>query len=269
APVAAMVATPASRTASRDGLLLTRMPLTWIPPRRCARVGGHAIRLAPRVINCHGGYRMWWGSPRSPNRLVRRFPSDDRGVRANARADRRPREQETDLSSRTAESSGHADADEPAEESVTNGPDDPAGEPDTRSDRTIVLGLIADPDMPEAIADHLAETLPDELGEGWRIEVDADPVTASLKGTSEILEQTAHLCDSHGWTYAICITDLPVRSEDGPVVADVDHDRGVAVMSVPGIGGFQTRRRIHRVVRQVLDDLHEDYGERHEPGESH
>lgn len=173
------------------------------------------------------------------------------------------------MSSRTAESSGHADADEPAEESVTNGPDDPAGEPDTRSDRTIVLGLIADPDMPEAIADHLAETLPDELGEGWRIEVDADPVTASLKGTSEILEQTAHLCDSHGWTYAICITDLPVRSEDGPVVADVDHDRGVAVMSVPGIGGFQTRRRIHRVVRQVLDDLHEDYGERHEPGESH
>lgn len=124
-----------------------------------------------------------------------------------------------------------------------------------------MLGLIADPDMPETIAGHLAETLPEELDGAWHIEVDADPVTATLRGTAEILDQTAYKCDSHGWTYAVCITDLPVRSEEGPVVADVDHDRGVAVVSVPGMGGLQTRRRVHQVIRQVLDDLRREHGE--------
>ncbi|OLT42154.1 hypothetical protein BJF85_23320 [Saccharomonospora sp. CUA-673] len=119
----------------------------------------------------------------------------------------------------------------------------------------IVLGLIADPDMPETVARRLAETLPDELDGDWHIEVDADPVTATLRGADEILEQTVAVCDTRGWTYAICITDLPVRSPAGPVVADIDRDRGVAVVSVPAMGGFQTRRRVHRVVLQVLEEL--------------
>ncbi|GAA1205113.1 hypothetical protein [Prauserella alba] len=137
---------------------------------------------------------------------------------------------------------------------------------DRSSERVTVLGLIADPDMPQTIAEHLADTLPEELDGEWRFEVDADPVTATLEGTAEILDQTAHKCDSHGWTYAICITDLPVRSEEGPVVADIDHDRGVGVVSVPGMGGLQTRRRVHQVIRQVLDELRGDHGQRDEPG---
>nr|WP_183658491.1 hypothetical protein [Prauserella isguenensis] len=121
--------------------------------------------------------------------------------------------------------------------------------------------------MPETIADRLAERLPEQLDGEWHVEVDADPVTATLKGTSEILEQTAHKCDAHGWTYAICITDLPVRSDDGPVVADIDHDRGVAVVSVPGMGGLQTPRRVHQVMRQVLDELRSEAEGRGEPGQ--
>ncbi|MBB3661589.1 hypothetical protein FB384_000493 [Prauserella sediminis] len=145
--------------------------------------------------------------------------------------------------------------------------DDTHSEADDHSpERVTVLGLIADPDMPETIAAYLAESLPEELDGEWRFEVDADPVTATLKGTAEILDQTAHKCDSRGWTYAICITDLPVRSEEGPVVADIDHDRGVAVVSVPGMGGLQTRRRVHQVIRQVLDELRDDHG-RDEPGQ--
>lgn len=138
---------------------------------------------------------------------------------------------------------------------------------DPASDQATLLGLIADPDMPETIADRLADTLPDQLDGEWRVEVDADPVTATLTGTSEILEQTAHKCDAHGWTFAICITDLPVRSDDGPVVADIDHDRGVAVVSVPGMGGLQTPRRVHQVMRQVIDELLGEYEERDEPGQ--
>ncbi|GAA1228396.1 hypothetical protein GCM10009676_08460 [Prauserella halophila] len=138
--------------------------------------------------------------------------------------------------------------------------DTESGADDHSGERVTVLGLIADPDMPETIAEYLAETLPEELDGAWRVEVDADPVTATLKGTAEILDRTAHKCDSRGWTYALCITDLPVRSEEGPVVADIDHDRGVAVVSVPGMGGLQTRKRVHQVIRQVLDELRSDHG---------
>lgn len=149
-------------------------------------------------------------------------------------------------------------------------------EPDTDEDgdteeqppADVVLGLIADPDMPETIANNLADSLPDELDGEWRIDVEADPVTATLTATGEILEKTATTCDAHGWTYAICITDLPVRSDEGPVIADVDHDRGVAVVSVPALGGLQTHRRVRQVLKQVLDDLREEDDAPREPGET-
>ncbi|MFD2397022.1 hypothetical protein ACFSVJ_09705 [Prauserella oleivorans] len=131
----------------------------------------------------------------------------------------------------------------------------------------IRLGLVADPDTPRQIAERLAESLPEELsGEReWQIDVETDPVTAGLRETWEILDLTEQKRREHGWHYAICITDLPVRTSSGPLVAEVDHDQGTAVVSVPALGGFQPRRRVGQVIRQVLDDLRGEHGER--PGE--
>ncbi|WP_338598690.1 5,10-methylene-tetrahydrofolate dehydrogenase [Saccharopolyspora sp. SCSIO 74807] len=128
------------------------------------------------------------------------------------------------------------------------------GEPD----RT--LGLVADPDMPERVARYLAEELPELLGDThtWRVEVDVDPVTAGRRNTRDILRSTRERMNQHDWDYAICLTDLPVRANRRPVLADANIDERVGVVSLPTLGGTQPYRRSRQVVLQLMDELNHD-----------
>lgn len=142
----------------------------------------------------------------------------------------------------------HRSSDEAQQEAAAN------AEPD----RT--LGLVCDPDMPERVARHLAEELPEMLGEThtWRVEVDVDPVTAGRRNTRDILRSTRERMNQHDWDYAICVTDLPVRANRKPVVADANIDERVAVISLPTLGGTQPYRRSRQVVLQLMDELNCD-----------
>ncbi|MCX2729892.1 hypothetical protein OOZ19_06545 [Saccharopolyspora sp. NFXS83] len=144
-----------------------------------------------------------------------------------------------------------------------------SAEDDGRNDRTeeqgsgspaerVTLGLITDPDMPERVARHLADELPrhldDELRE-WTVEVDVDPMTAGRHGTRDILRATRDRMDHRHWDYAITLTDLPVRANHRPVVADANIGEHVAVVSIPALGGTQPYRRSRQVVLQLADEL--------------
>ncbi|MFR9727629.1 hypothetical protein ACL03H_00260 [Saccharopolyspora sp. MS10] len=132
------------------------------------------------------------------------------------------------------------------------------GDAEAPNSRIRTLGLVADPDLPQQVAEHLAEELPEQLGseeDEWRIEVDVDPVAAGQHGTSDILEATRKRLERGGWDYAICITDLPVRADRRPVVADTKIDQRVAVVSLPTLGGTQPYRRARQVVLQLVDEL--------------
>ena len=131
------------------------------------------------------------------------------------------------------------------------------GEPESRApDRR--LGLIADPDMPEQVSRRLARDLPDMLSDdelSWAVEVDVDPVTAGRHNTRDILASTRERMEHHNWDHAICLTDLPVRANGRPVVAEADPDRHVAVVSLPALGGTQMYRRARQVMLQMVDEL--------------
>ena len=128
---------------------------------------------------------------------------------------------------------------------------EPEGEvPDRR------LGLIADPDLPDQVARYLADELPDLLGEehSWAVEVDVDPVTAGRHNTRDILASAKQRMQQHHWDHAICLTDLPVRAAGKPVVAEVDLDRSVGMISLPALGGTQPYRRARQLVLQLVDE---------------
>lgn len=127
-----------------------------------------------------------------------------------------------------------------------------SGTPDRR------LGLVADPDMPEQVTRRLADDLPELLSDeefSWAVEVDVDPVTAGRHNTRDILASTRERMDQHDWDYAICLTDLPVRADGRPVVAESDLDQNVAVVSLPALGGTQVYRRSKQVMLQMVDEL--------------
>lgn len=119
------------------------------------------------------------------------------------------------------------------------------------------LGLISDPDFPELVADNLARVLPEHLSDpqGWVVEVEVDPITAGKHSTAEILRAVRRRREQRGWDYAICVTDLPVRLDHRPVLADANVEQRVAVVSLPALGGAQPQRRAKQVILQLLDEL--------------
>lgn len=126
--------------------------------------------------------------------------------------------------------------------------------------RTLVVGLLADPDTPAEVAAKLVDDLPDELaarvddGTTWEVRTMTHPVTASVQDPEEVLgavaEQTAHT----EWDIGIYLTDLPMQHGDHPILVDLDHDRRVAGLSLPGFGPFLQHHKVrHAVVRLVAD----------------
>lgn len=117
------------------------------------------------------------------------------------------------------------------------------------------IGFLTDPDLPQQVADHLADRLNSEDEHGRTAHVEVDPVTAGRANSTEILDAANRRREQAGWDYAICVTDLPLRANGVPVLADISTNQRSAVVSLPTLGGTQPRRRSRQVIAQVLDEL--------------
>src|SRR4051794_35163909 len=118
----------------------------------------------------------------------------------------------------------------------------------------MIVGLLADPEGPADVAKKLAPELSRELtrslgGEGeWRVEVLARPFSAGEREDERLLESAREYKRREGWDYAIALTDLPLRTGRRPLVTDVDVDAhgGVALVSLPALGGLFLERRTRK-----------------------
>ena len=149
------------------------------------------------------------------------------------------------------------------------------GSPRQDGRRTLVVGLLADPDTPAEIAAKLVDTLPDILGERvdgeitWDVRTMTHPVTASVQDPEEVLGAVADKTADTDWDIGVYLTDLPMQHGQQPILADLDHDRHVAGLSLPGFGPFLQHHKVrHAVVRLVADltgtaDAGLDHGEHH------
>jgi hypothetical protein len=127
--------------------------------------------------------------------------------------------------------------------------------------RTLVVGLLADPDTPAEVAAKLVDTLPDILdarvdsGIVWEVRAMTHPVTASVRDPEEVLgavaDQTAHA----GWDIGVYLTDLPMQHGERPILADIDHDRRVAGLSLPGFGPFLQHDKVRNAIVRLVADL--------------
>jgi hypothetical protein len=134
--------------------------------------------------------------------------------------------------------------------------------PPAREDsRTLVVGLLADPDTPAEIAAKLVDELPTLLGERveadivWDIRTMTDPVSASVRNPEEVLEAVARQAADAGWDIGVYLTDLPIQHDDHPILADLDHDRRVAGLSLPGFGPFLQHQKVRNAVVRLVVDL--------------
>ncbi|MBB5915321.1 hypothetical protein BJY24_004233 [Nocardia transvalensis] len=128
----------------------------------------------------------------------------------------------------------------------------------------VTVGLLADPDLPARLARHLVEDLPAALRSrgdecAWRVEFlgDAlgDPFEAMHPSDDYLIDKARNHVRDTSWDLALCLTDLPLRDEQGVAVATVDGRRRVALLSVPALGGVRLRRRLTALAVAVVGAL--------------
>src|SRR4051794_25483859 len=125
----------------------------------------------------------------------------------------------------------------------------------------VLIGLLADPDLPAELAKHLADALPRALAQAdgareWRATAHVGPLVAGHIGDEEPLLQA--ICErkaAEGWDVAVGLTDLPRRAGTRAVVADLDPRRGVALTSVPALGVLRVPHRARAVVVRLVLEL--------------
>lgn len=130
-----------------------------------------------------------------------------------------------------------------------------------------VVGLIADPGLATDIAHQLATQLPQLLTQRvsdrlvWAVSVVTEDIAV---GDQRLIDRADQRRRTEGWDYAICLTDLPLRSGRRPLIADVSTQRHVAVVSLPAFGGILAYEQVREMVVQLIAELH---GEEPKPGD--
>ena len=123
----------------------------------------------------------------------------------------------------------------------------------------LVLGLLADPDLPVELAEQLAGELPALLAERlddqvrWQIRVFRQRL--DLADENRLLAVAHDSRAREGWDLVVCLTDLPRRSGLRPIVAEASVTDGVAVASLPALGARQLYQRVRELVIGLVAEL--------------
>ncbi|MFH8453967.1 hypothetical protein ACH4CD_32615 [Streptomyces fungicidicus] len=129
------------------------------------------------------------------------------------------------------------------------------------SQSVTVVALLADPDAPTEVAQRMARDLPARLADAFGrrrrfdVEVVSEPFTA---GTEDLATLTRRVIDrgrGEDWDIVVALTDLPLHSRGRKLVVDLSHEHGLALLSLPSLGGLRFQRRARRAVEEAVLSL--------------
>ncbi|MDI9954352.1 hypothetical protein [Rhodococcus sp. IEGM 1305] len=117
--------------------------------------------------------------------------------------------------------------------------------------------FIADPGKPAAVAERIAEYLPERLRSSDRV---GRRWTTCVRRKPYLPDEQADFADvidtvdpsSEEEDIVVYLTDLPRREDTLPVVADVSADHKFALISVAGVGGVNIERRVRTVTELAI-----------------
>ncbi|WP_458249492.1 hypothetical protein [Streptomyces sp. MAI_2237] len=124
-----------------------------------------------------------------------------------------------------------------------------------------VVALLADPDAPTDIAQGIARALPDRLaeksGQGRRfdIEVVTEPFTSGTEDVATLMCRMIDRGSAENWDIVVALTDLPLHSHGRKLVVDLSHEHGLALLSLPSLGGLRLQTRARRAVEEAVLSL--------------
>ncbi|QSE72560.1 hypothetical protein [Rhodococcus sp. PSBB049] len=129
--------------------------------------------------------------------------------------------------------------------------------PQSDAGEQVSVLLIADPGEPAALAERIAEYLPERLRSPDRVE---RRWTTCVRRKPYLPDEQADFAEvidtvdpsSEEEDVVVYLTDLPRREDTLPVVADVSTDHNFALISVAGVGGVHIERRVRTVTELAI-----------------
>jgi hypothetical protein len=143
---------------------------------------------------------------------------------------------------------------------------------------TVVVGLLAPPQVPSELVERLADELPGLLTKrvsdrvSWKVSTLRDTrlpdVEYGEEGGDETIDDVGEWRRHEGWDLAVCMTDLPlVRSDGRALVAGSSSRRDVALVSLPALGVIRRRRRALEEIIRLVNEFRSDNVELAREGE--
>jgi hypothetical protein len=129
-----------------------------------------------------------------------------------------------------------------------------------RRSRTLRVGLHAEPQLrtlAERIVDELREELEHRFAEiEWRVELgDGGPKNPQAR-IAELMQDARQLLLDNRWDLVICLTDIPLRSDDHrPLTAVASATEGVGLISVPALGAIALEDRVRKAALDLIAAL--------------
>jgi hypothetical protein len=125
--------------------------------------------------------------------------------------------------------------------------------------RTLLIGLLADPGLPTMLAEDLARRLPEKLadqpepGTRYRFSV----VTESLRRRGDargqrLIDLAAERAAQEGWDFALALTDLPVHKDEQPVVAELSRTQMAALLVVTAVNPLKPAEETREIAAGVI-----------------
>ncbi|OXM48544.1 hypothetical protein CFP71_32120, partial [Amycolatopsis thailandensis] len=134
----------------------------------------------------------------------------------------------------------------------------------------VAVGLLTDEGLPEQVITTIVDELPETFAAlvsgqtRWRVEHEVDQLPLNEDGDIPMRTLSEQHRQGRGWDLLVLVTDLPRRAGRKPIVAGVDVEHGVAMISLPALGAVLLRRRVRallvRVVRQLVPRRSGDHG---------
>jgi hypothetical protein len=126
--------------------------------------------------------------------------------------------------------------------------------------RTLRVGLDAEPQLAD-LAERITEDLCADLGRRfpeieWRVEPHPGEPKDPQARIGELIQAARQRLLDHGWDLAICLIDIPLRSDDHrPLTAVVSATDGVALVSVPALGAIDVEDKVREAALDVIAAL--------------
>ncbi|MEU0398602.1 hypothetical protein ABZ208_38915, partial [Streptomyces sp. NPDC006208] len=120
------------------------------------------------------------------------------------------------------------------------------------------MALLADPDAPTEIAQRMAQILPtrlaDKSGQGRRfdVEVVSEPFTSGTEDPPTLMRRIMDRRSAENWDIVVALTDLPLQSDGRKLVVNLSYEHGLALLSLPSLGGLRLQTRARRAVEEAV-----------------